>query len=557
MNEKTKTGLVILEAAVLMGILGDALLRVTPWGLNVFLWIGALAAAMIMLTLRRRSEFLNAQTISLHGALIFFAAMFVWRDSTELKVIDTLAILTILAILTLPALKVKINSAGIFHYFYAGMWSSISTVFSPFVLLLEDIKWKTVPQTGWTKHLIAVLRGLAIAAPILLVFGALFVAADAVFQGFIERTLNIDPSILLSHGFFVVLIAWLAAGYLRGTLFGIYSSEQIHDIKPQTLSITEEEKDVKDTVSKDTVSNEVKSETTAKEPEKKWDWRNFDNSVLPKALTLGAIETSIVLGLINLLFLSFVIVQIPYLFGGMELVQTTPDFKLAEYARRGFGELVIVAALVLPILLFSHWLLRKDNPINEKIYRILAGVQIILLFVIMISATQRLLLLTGNLGYGLTTIRLYPMWFMIWLAIIFVWFSLTVLRGTREQFAWGALWSAFFMIATLHLFNPDDFIVRTNVQLMNQGRQFDSSYAASLSDDAVPALIEAMPAMDMEKQCNVRWKLGHRFEQAQQENDFRTWNWSRSTARKEMTQNSEVFDTTGCPAETRQYISDF
>ena len=103
-----------------------------------------------------------------------------------------------------------------------------------------------------------------------------------------------------------------------------------------------------------------------------WDWRKFDNTILPNSFTLGAIEISIVLGLINLLFLSFVIVQIPYLFGGMDLVQTTPDFKLAEYARRGFGELVIVAALVLPILLLSHWLLRKDKPINEKIYRVLA-----------------------------------------------------------------------------------------------------------------------------------------------------------------------------------------
>jgi hypothetical protein len=552
MNEKTKTGLVILEAAVLMGILGDALLRVTPWGLNVFLWIGALAAAMVMLTLRRRNDFLNAQTISLHIALIFFAAMFVWRDSTELKVINTLSILTILAILTLPALKIKINSAGVFHYFYAATWSAVSTVFSPFVLLLEDVKWKTVPQKGWTKHLIAVLRGLAIAAPILLVFGALFMAADAVFQGFIERTLNIDPSILLSHVFLIVLFAWLTAGYLRGTLFEIYSSEQVPNIKPQTLSITEEVKDIKDTV-----SNETKTEATAKEPEKKWDWRNFDNSVLPKSMTLGAIETSVVLGLINLLFLSFVIVQIPYLFGGMELVQTTPDFKLAEYARRGFGELVIVAALVLPILLFSHWLIRKDNPVNEKIYRVLAGVQIILLFVIMISATQRLLLLTGNLGYGLTTVRLYPMWFMIWLAVIFVWFALTVLRGAREQFAWGALWAAFFMIATLHLFNPDDFIVRTNVRLMQQGRHFDSTYAASLSDDAIPALVESLPTMEMEKQCNVRWKLGHRFEKAQQENDFRTWNWSRSTARKELTRNSENFNLAGCPAETRQYTGDF
>jgi len=95
MNERTKTGLEILQAAVLLGILGDVLLRATPWGLNVFLFIGALAAAMLMLVLRRKREFWNKQTMLLHGALIFFAAMFVWRDSMELKVFDTFAILTI------------------------------------------------------------------------------------------------------------------------------------------------------------------------------------------------------------------------------------------------------------------------------------------------------------------------------------------------------------------------------------------------------------------------------------------------------------------------------
>ena len=210
-------------------------------------------------------------------------------------------------------------------------------------------------------------------------------------------------------------------------------------------------------------------------------------------LTLGAIEISIVLGLINLLFLAFVIVQIPYLFGGMDLVQNTPDFKLAEYARRGFGELVAVAALVLPILLISHWLLRKDNPINEKIFRVLAGIHIVLLFVIMISATQRLLLLTGNLGYGLTTVRFYPMIFMIWLALIFVWFALTVLRGAREQFAWGALWSAFVILGAFTFSIPTHYIVRTNIRLMQEGRSFDAFYNANLSDDAIPVLLENLP----------------------------------------------------------------
>jgi len=116
MNDRTKTGLEILQAAVLLGILGDTLLRTTPWGINVLLFIGALTAAMIMLGLRRKSEFLTKQNVLLHGAMIFFAAMFAWRDSFELKVFDALAILTILAVLTLPSLKIKTQIAGVFHY---------------------------------------------------------------------------------------------------------------------------------------------------------------------------------------------------------------------------------------------------------------------------------------------------------------------------------------------------------------------------------------------------------------------------------------------------------
>ncbi len=552
MNERTKTGLEILEAALLLGILGDALLRVTPWGLNVFLFVGALVAALVMLTLRHRSATLNAQTISLHGALIFFAAMFVWRDSTELKILNALALLTLLSLLALPALKIKANVAGFIEYAFAGIWSGFNAVFAPFFLAFGDINWKTIPQKGWTKHLFAVLRGLAIAAPILFVFGGLFMAADAVFQGIIEQTFRIDPEILLTHLLLTGFVSWIVAGYLRGSLFEAFAPETKDEtkveVKPQTLSITEQKED------KNAASpNETKQEEKAKS----WDWRNLDNTVLPPSFTLGAIETLIVLGLMNLLFLGFVIVQIPYLFGGMELVQTTPDFKLAEYARRGFGELVTVAALVLPILLATHWLLQKDKPNNEKIYRALAGIQIGLLFVIMISATQRLLLYTGNLGYGLTSARLYPMAFMIWLALVFVWFALTVLRGARQQFAWGALWSALFVLGTLHVVNPDDFIVRSNVRLMQEGRSLDTYYVTNLSDDAVPALLENLQSMNLEQQCLVKNKLKFRFNSAQTENDFRTWNWSRFAARREMSQYGENFDTTNCPPQTQGFYDDF
>jgi hypothetical protein len=550
MNERTKTGLEILQAAVLLGVLGDVLLRQTPWGLNVLLFIATLVAAVAMLVLRRKREFWNAQSVALNAALLFFAAMFVWRDSMELKTFDTLAILTILAILTLPALRIKTQLAGVFHYLIGFIWSGISAAFAPFFLFFSDIHWKTIPQTGWSKHLIAVLRGVLIAAPILLVFGALFVAADAVFQGIVERTFNIQPEIVVSHILFTGFFSWVIAGYLRGSLIENLSDDAPDisatpkdEIKPQVLSVTEIKED-------DAPKAEEKPK---KEDNKSWDWQHLDNSALPPVFTLGAIELSIVLGLINLLFLSFVIVQIPYLFGGFELVQNTPDFKLAEYARRGFGELVAVAALVLPILLVSHWLLRKDSPVNEKIYRVLAGIQIALLFVIMISAAQRLFILTGNVGYGLTTVRFYPMVFMIWLAVVFIWFAATVLRGARERFAWGALWSAIFILGALHFVNPDDYIARTNIRLMEEGRKLDAYYNSRLSDDAVPILLEKLPAMSFEQQCRVKWTLARRFDDSKKEKDFRSWNYSRWAARNAIAPVAENFDTANCPSYTIGY----
>lgn len=554
MNEKTKTGLEILQAAVLLGVLGDVLLREKPWGLNILLFVVALVASMTMLILRRKREHWNGQTIALHGALIFFAAMFVWRDSIQLQVFDALAILTILAVLTLPALKIKTRIAGVFHYIVGFVWSGVSVAFTPFLLVFYDVDWSSMRQTGWTKHLLSVLRGIMLAAPILFVFGALFVAADAVFEGIVDNTFNFVPEVIVSHLFLAGFLTWIVAGYLRGSLienFAGNATANIIDIKekirPQALSITE---------IKDEDAHRSEGEPQAEE-KKNWHWQTLDNSILPRAFTLGAVEMTIVLGLINLLFLSFVVIQIPYLFGGMNLVQNTPDFKLAEYARRGFGELVAVAALVLPILLVSHWLLRKDNAVNEKIYRVLAGIQIVLLFVIMVSATQRLVLLTGNLGYGLTTIRLYSMVFMIFLALVFVWFAATVLRGAREQFAWGALWLAMFILGTLHVFNPDEFIVRTNVRLMREGRMFDPYYAAELSDDGAPALLESLPLMNFEQQCIVKHKLERRLAKAQTENDLRTWNFSRWSARRKMSENAENLNTSNCPANTRVYYSGF
>jgi hypothetical protein len=223
----------------------------------------------------------------------------------------------------------------------------------------------------------------------------------------------------------------------------------------------------------------------------------------------------------------------------MDFVQSTPDFKLAEYARRGFGELVVVAALVLPILLVSHWLLRRERAMPEKLFRVLAGIQIVLLFVIMASAVQRLVLLTGELGYGMTTVRFYPMVLMTWLAVVFGWFALTVFRGSRNHFAWGALWAAIVILGATNLVNPDAFIVRTNLNLMERGREFDGFYNSNLSDDAVPTVLSGLENMNAYDRCQVQSNLNYRLRQLTgQPSDLRSWNLSRRNAYEVLRSNA-------------------
>ena len=576
MNERTKSGLKILQVALVLGVAGDILLRVTPWGLNVLLFNLAFAGGTLLLLWRHAPERLTRQTYALLGVLVFFASMFVWRDSIELRVADTFAIIVTLGVLFLPTLKVTARIGGAFHYAVSVVWAGINALFAPFALLASDIGWNDLPMTGWRKHAFAVFRSLLIATPLMLIFGALFMAADTVYDGWVRKMLDVDFETLFSHGALFAVFAWLTAGYFRGVVFGGAAAAAETSLSINVPSAAESEASPVERMRAETgehpvvlpdnktVVEHINSEAEARpaesvpsseqdQPKKAWSWADLDNSIVP-GFTIGSVEVGVILGLVNLLFLSFVIFQVPYLFGGMDLVQNTPDFKLAEYARRGFGELVAVSALVLPMLLVAHWLIRKDDRFAGKLFKVFAGIHIALLFVIMASAVQRLVLLTGNLGYGLTTVRLYPMIFMTWLAVVFVWFALTVLRGAREHFAWGALWAAFTILGATHVLNPDAFIVRTNVALMQQGREFDANYNSRLSDDALPVLMVSFDGLSEPDQQIVFRRVARSFCDMREESDLRSWNFARWQAMRMLYSDATLAkELEGCNISSYHY----
>ena len=475
MTQTTRLGLGLLPAALGVGVAGDALLRVTPWGLNVLLWIGLLLGFCWLLA--RRSAFRPlGEGVWLAMPALVLAGCLAWRDSGTLRALDLWGILCCLGVGAARTHAGQIRLAGLFEYIGEIMRSVGQWVFGVFPLLFRDIHWETVPRGGWLPRAIAVGRGLLLVLPLLLLFGALLSAADAVYQKLIAQAFHFDLGTLAGHFFWTLGFAWLAAGFGR-TLFLL-------------------------------------------DPQQRMTNQRF---TLP---VLGAVETGTMLGLLNLLFLSFVLVQIRYFFGGTATIATTAGLTYTQYARSGFFELVWVAALVLPLLLGLHRLQDPANARALRLFSVQAAVQVVLLFVILASAMMRMRLYQE--ACGLTELRLYTMAFMGWLAVVFAWFVVTVLRSHREHFAFGAVAAAFALILGLHIANPDALIVRTNAARAAHSQAFDAGYAASLSADAVPALVAVLPHLPPAVQDQVTARLLPLW--SQDNDDWRSWNWSRMSA---------------------------
>jgi hypothetical protein len=383
--------------------------------------------------------------------------------------LDLFAIVVALSLGALRAAR-PVRQAGLTDYLVGLAHAGAAAGGKTMTLMQEDIDWNELPRGQQGRHALAVGRGLMLAAPLVFLFGALFVAADSVFQDYVRSAVP-DPRNLLLHIALVALFGWVSAGLVREYLF-----------KPKPV----------------------------------------DASVEPW-FRLGATELTVVLALLDLLFLAFVLVQLRYLFGGASLVEERTHLTYAEYARHGFFELVTVAALVLPLLLLADWARRRDPARRDRLFQILAGTLILLLFVVMASALQRMRLYQRE--YGLTELRIYATGVMLWLAVVFIWTGITVLRGRRDLFAVGALVSGFAAILVINVVNPDALIARTNLNRPN----LDLPYLMQLSDDATPELVKALPNLDPLLREQLESELAARQRSSQ---DWRTWNVSRVRAQQ-------------------------
>jgi hypothetical protein len=202
---------------------------------------------------------------------------------------------------------------------------------------------------------------------------------------------------------------------------------------------------------------------------------------------LGFTEAAIVIGSVVVLFLSFVIIQFQYFFGG-EVNIGISGYTYSEYARSGFNELIMVAFASLLMILGLSTVTQRVNNLQKRAFSGLCIAIVSLVIIILISAYLRLSMAIN--WHGFSRLRLYPRVFLIWVGILFVAIIALEIFRRERYFTVAALLASFGFAATLSLMNVDASIVTYNVFRTTEGKHFNVNHLTSLSTDAVPALVD-------------------------------------------------------------------
>ncbi|MBB4738024.1 hypothetical protein BJY16_001483 [Actinoplanes octamycinicus] len=235
--------------------------------------------------------------------------------------------------------------------------------------------------------------------------------------------------------------------------------------------------------------------------------------------TVNRLEWAVPLGLLTLLFATFVAVQLAVLFGGESHVLRTAGLTYAEYARGGFWQLCFVTGLTLVVLAgAARWAPRRTAG-DRAVFRAILGTLTVLTLVIVASSLIRMQVYIDT--YGLTRLRLLVARCEVWFGVILL---LVLVAGIRIRAPWlprAAIGAGVLALLGLAAANPDLLIARNQVD--RPAGRVDVGYLADLSLDAVPA-IDGLA--DPEDRTCVLYQLSLN----RGEDGWRTWNLGRATA---------------------------
>lgn len=420
---------------VLTAVLVDLALQTRASGVAASLAVVALCGGLVVTgqVRRRVGRVLLAVAVAL--GLWFSIRSSPWLMALDLVAIGTVVALAVTSNTTPPA---GTRFSGAARRVGATLQS---VVVAPPLAISSVLSLLPHPSAGTGRRMGALLRGLALALPIVAVVGVLLASADPVFASLFTGV-EVDVSSTPLHVIVLALSIWMAAGCF------------VASARPPIES-------------------------------------------RPSPIRIGATEGLVVVAALTGLYAVFAASRFTAALRGPDYVVETSGLTYAEYARSGFFQLLVVAALTAAVLLALRSAVDLRTPIARWAFAGVSGVACMLTLVVVHAAIAGLGLYAD--AFGLTLLRFYSSAAAWWLGAAFVLMAVAFVVGGRTAREWlptaiGV--SALVAVAALNVVNPDALVVERNVEHHLDGGQFDGWYLMTLSQDATPALVDAVPQLD-------------------------------------------------------------
>ncbi len=461
----------LLAAALVLGVAGNWLLRADEPRAGAVLWIlGVLGVAFAAAARAEAPD----PTAGRDRAILFTSAgvlalLLVLRDADMLYALNLFALLVVAALVAWRAGGHPLAHLEPRDAMGGGLAAATALAAGAPTLALRDARAGAI-DADRRRSIGSLGVGALIAVPVLLVVATLLAKADPVFAAFLERVATLGDVEIIGHLVGSAAAAWVAAGAIRGS-FG--------PVGPGLLG------------------------------------RRIE-------IRLPFATVAPLLGGLALLLSAWIGLQVRTLFGGTEYVAATSGVTIADYARQGFFELIVIAGIVLAALLVTDEVLEREAGRARASFRAVGLVLLGLVGAVLVSALLRLGLYLRF--FGLTEDRVLAVAVLVWVAAVLCWFGWTVLRGARGRFAPGVLVLSAAWLGGLNLANPERWIVETNLRRADRGLSFDAAYHVRLSGDALPTLLRGVDRLGPTRAAEVRAEISDEWaRRAADRADWRGW----------------------------------
>ncbi|MEK3886202.1 DUF4153 domain-containing protein [Bacillus sp. FSL K6-3431] len=202
-----------------------------------------------------------------------------------------------------------------------------------------------------------------------------------------------------------------------------------------------------------------------------------------KPITADGIVTITMLLLLDLVYVLFVAIQFKYFFNGA----LDESYTYAEYARRGFFELIFVTLINLTVITAIIQFTKSILGLLKRTIRIALTVLVLSSGVILISAFMRLTMYED--AYGFTFTRVLAHSFMIFLMVILAYTFVKIWLEKLSLFHFYFITSLIYY-AGINIVNLDSFVIDRNIDRFETTGKIDTNYLSNLSSSGILGLIE-------------------------------------------------------------------